>query len=227
VAVAALREREVDLESLRRAAERVAPVTLAGERSLPVLEALAPLLPGGLRRGVTATVDAAAGPGATALALALGAGASAAGSWVAAVGLPALGWQAASELGVAPERLLVVADPPRDSVATVVAALLDGVDVVYVHAGAVSAPDARRLVARAREREVVLVPVAGRGGRPGGSTWPLGADVRLSVAEPEWQWDGRLVARRVRVTVSGKGVYARERSAALWLPDSSGRVSPA
>lgn len=218
MAVAAvLREREPDLEALRRAAERVAPVTLAGERSLPVLDALAPLLPGGLRRGVTATVDA--GPGSTALALALGAGASQAGSWAAAVGLPSLGWQAAAELGIAPERLLVVASPPRESVATVVAALLDGVDVVYLHAGSVGAPDARRLVARAREREVVLVPV--------GARWPLPADVRLSVAQPEWHWDGRLVARRVRVTVSGKGVYARERHASLWLPDESGRVTPA
>jgi len=216
MAVAVLREREPDLEALHRAAELAKPVTLAGERSLPVLDALAPLLPGGLRRGVTATVDA--GPGATALALALGAGASAAGSWVAAVGLPSLGWQAAAELGVAPERLLVVASPPAASIATVVAALLDGVDVVYVRAGAVCAPDARRLVARARERESVLVPI--------GAGWPLRADVRVSVSSPSWTWDGRLVARRVRVTVSGKGVYARERHASLWLPDERGGVSP-
>jgi hypothetical protein len=75
------------------------------------------------------------------------------------------------------------------------------------------------LVARAREREAVLVPL--------GTRWPLGADVRLSVSAPEWQLDGRLVARRVRVTASGKGVYARERHASLWLPDESGGVSPA
>jgi hypothetical protein len=144
---------------------------------------------------------------------------------VAAVGLPSLGLLAATELGIAPERLLVVPEVPAASVATVVAALLDGVDVVYVRAGSVTAPDARRLVARARERESVLVPVGARGGRSGGSAWPLGADVRLEVSGAEWQLDGRLVARRVQVSVSGKGVYARERRAALWLPDETGGVS--
>jgi hypothetical protein len=218
--VAVLREREPDLEALRRAAQHAAPVTLAGERSLPVLEALASLLPAGIRRGATVTVDGAAGVGATSLALALGAEASRAGSWTAIVGMPRLGLLAATELGIAPERLLVVADPPSASVATVVAALLDAVDVVYVGAS-VAPPDARRLVARARERETVLVPL---------SRWPLGADVRLSVAAPEWfgltgRGAGRLAARRVRVTASGKGVYARERHASLWLPDETGAVS--
>jgi hypothetical protein len=216
--VAALREREPDLEALRRAAELARPTTLAGERSLPVLDALEPLLPAGLRRGVTATADG--GPGSTTLALALGAGASAAGSWVAFVGLPSLGLLTATEVGIAPERVLVVADPPASSIATVVAALVDSVDVVYVRAGAVTQPDARRLVARAREREAVLVPI-------GAGRWPIGADVRLSVHDPEWRWDGRLVARRVHVTASGKGVYARERRAQLWLPDETGAVSVA
>jgi hypothetical protein len=203
-----------DVEALRRAAELAKPVTLAGERSLPVLDALEPLLPEGIRRGATASVDG--GPGATALALALGAAASQAGSWVGLVGAPSLGLLAATELGLAPERLLVVDDPPERSVASVVAALLDAVDVVYVRAPNLAASDARRLLARAREREAVLVPL----GR-----WALGADVRLTVASPEWHWNGRLVARRVQVTASGKGVYARERRAALWLPDETGAVS--
>jgi hypothetical protein len=218
--VAVLREREPDLEALRRAAEHAKPVTLAGERSLPVLEALGGLLPAGIRRGATVTVEGVRGAGTTSLALALGAEASRAGSWTAIVGVPSLGLCAATELGLAPERVLVVADPPAASVATVVAALLDAVDVVYVGAS-VAQPDARRLVARARERETVLVPL---------SRWPLGADVRLSVAAPEWfgltgRGAGRLVARRVRVTASGKGVYARERHASLWLPDETGAVS--
>jgi hypothetical protein len=219
VALAAVQEQVVerhrDLDALRRAAEAARPVTLAGERSLPVLDALGSLLPDGLRRGITAVVDG--GPGSTALALALGAGASRAGSWVGVVGAPSLGLLAASELGLAPERLLVVADPPAASVATVVAALLDTVDVVYIGAS-VAAPDARRLLARARERESLLIPLA---------RWPLAADVRLSVTDPEWELDGRLVARRVTVTASGKGVYARERTTQLWLPDATGAVSPA
>lgn len=212
---AVLREREADLDALRRAADRAKPVSLAGERALPVLDALAPLLPAGLRRGVTATVEG--GPGSTSLALALGAGASAEGSWVGMVGVPSVGLLAATELGIAPERLLVVAGPPAASVPTVVAALVDAVDVVYLRAAAVGAPDARRLVARARERETVLVPL--------GARWPLGADVRLAVSQPAWRLDGRLVARHVRVTASGKGVYGRERHASLWLPDETGGVS--
>ena len=215
MALAVLREeREVDLDALRRAAEHAKPVTLAGERSLPVLGALEPLLPVGLRRGATATADG--GPGSTSLALALGAAASQAGSWVGVVGAPKLGLLAAAELGLAPERVLVVPEVPAASVATAVAALLDAVDVVYV-GGTVAVADARRLVARAREREAVLIPL--------GSRWPLGADVRLTVADPEWCWNGRLAARRVHVTASGRGVYARERRASLWLPDESGAVA--
>jgi hypothetical protein len=208
-----------DVEALQRASTLARPVTLAGERSLSVLDALAPLLPEGIRRGATVTVDG--GPGTTSLALALGAAASQAGSWVGMVGAPSTGLLAAAELGIAPARLLVVADPPERSVATVVAALLDAVDVVYVRAPNLTASDARRLLARAREREVVLVPL----GR-----WPLSADVRLAITSPEWFGlagcgAGRLVARRVQVTASGKGVYARERRASLWLPDESGAVA--
>jgi hypothetical protein len=208
-----------DVDALRRAAALATPVTLAGERSLPVLDALEPLLPAGIRRGVVASVDG--GPGATSLALALGAAASREGSWTALVGAPSVGLLTASEVGLAMERLLVVADPPERSIATVVAALLDTVDVVYVRAPNLAAPDARRLVARAREREAVLIPL----GR-----WPLAADVRLSVSSPEWSGlagcgAGRLTARRVQVVASGKGTYARERRAALWLPDENGAVS--
>lgn len=212
---------EADLDALRRAAEQAKPVSLAGERSLPVLGALESLLPAGIRRGAVATVDG--GPGSTSLALALGAAASQAGSWVGVVGAPRLGLLAAAELGLAPERVLVVPEVPAASVTTAVAALLDAVDVVYV-GGRIADGDARRLVARAREREAVLIPLGARGGGSGGS-WPLGADVRLTVADPEWCWDGRLSARRVQVTASGRGVYARERRAALWLPDESGSVA--
>src|SRR5207302_7365787 len=77
------------------------PVSLARERTLPVLPALAELLPeGGLRRGSTVTVLGDA----TSLALALLAGPSQAGSWCAAVGLPSLGLVAAAEVGIVLER---------------------------------------------------------------------------------------------------------------------------
>src|SRR5438876_7745980 len=139
------------------------PVSLAGERILPVLPALEGLLPeGGLRRGSTVAVsgdaprasrsEAEARPGGTSLALALLAGPSQAGSWCAAVGLPSLGLVAAAEVGVVLERFPLVARPGEEWPA-VVAALVDAVDVVLVclprH---VRTGDARRLVAKTRDR---------------------------------------------------------------------------
>ncbi|HUP68959.1 MAG TPA: hypothetical protein VM142_03995 [Acidimicrobiales bacterium] len=216
---------------------------LAGERLLPVAPALESLFPrGGLRRGSTVAVT-----GSTSLALAVLAGPSAAGSWCAAVGLPALGLVAAAEMGVVLDRLAMVPAPGPDWPA-VVAALLDALDVVMVGVGGgqrVRPADARRLVARARERGAVLLVVGG---------WD-GAEVRLSVADPVsgqsgqsgqsgesgqpgqpgpgCQWvgleagHGHLRARRVEVVAEGRGVSSRPRRHRLWLPAEGGGVEPA
>ncbi len=222
-----------DVEALHQAGEWARPVTLVSEQLLPVLSSLEPLLPdGGLRRGSTVTVDGA--PGATTLALALGAAASASGSWVAAVGLPALGLSAAAELGVALERMVVVTSPPAQAWATVVAALIDSVELVWVGLPRrVAAGDARRLAARARERGSVLVPLAARGAtatwRARGAAWPEPADIRLVVSSTTWaglggSGAGRLEARRVEVVATGRGAASRERRVPLWLPGPDGRV---
>src|SRR6266571_2529849 len=131
-------------------AQRVRPVTLAGEQLLPVPRALEPLLPDrGLRRGGTVAVD-----GSLALALALVAGASAAGSWVVAVGLPDLGVVAAAEAGIVLERLALVPKAGPAAWGAVVAALLDAIDVVLVRPRArLSAAVARRLAATASQWE--------------------------------------------------------------------------
>lgn len=205
-------------------AERVRPVTLTRERRLPVLPALELLLPGGgLRRGATLSVGAVAGVGgATSLALALVAQASQVGSWVAAVGLPSLGLVAADELGVALERLVLVAAPERDAWGGVVAALIDGFDLVIVHAGrrGVRPADARRLVARARERGVVLVQL--------GIGWPDGADLALQITQARWEGledgHGHLQARKVRIARGGRGEATQPRHLDLWLPGTSGQV---
>lgn len=215
-------------EALERVRRRTTPVVLARERALPVLDALAPLLPDGLRRGSVVAVGGRAG--ATTLALGLTVAASAEGSWTAIVGAPALGLATALELGLAPERLLVVPEPPRESWGTVVAALIDAVDLVVVAAPRVAPGEARRLTARAREREAVLVALPrgdGRGGREHG--WPPGADVRLTVGRSTWSGAdgggaGRLVARRAEVVAGGRGAAARERRATLWLPDPTGTL---
>lgn len=222
-------------EALQRAGDLARPVVLAGEQLLPVLGPLEPLFPErGLRRGSTVSVEG--GPGATSLALALGAAASAGGSWVAGVGLPSLGLLAAAELGVPLERMVVVSAPPPQSWATVVAALLDAVDLVWAGLPRrVAAGDARRLAARARERGSVLVPLVHRGpgsgtAGPGGS-WPAPAEVRLTVASSSWTGPGgagagRLEARRVEVLATGRGAAARERRVPLWLPGPDGAVAP-
>src|SRR5215211_3197775 len=190
---------------------------LADERLLPVVPALAPLLPNqGLRRGSTVAVDRSA-----ALALALVAGASAAGFWVAAVGLPDLGILAAAETGVALERLALVPSPGPRAWPTVVAALLDAIDVVLVRSPPGLPPaQARRLAARARERGAVLVPLG---------PWSEPADLRLAVTASAWlglgQGHGHLRARKAEVTIAGRGPAARERRFLLWLPSPDGTIT--
>jgi hypothetical protein len=129
------------------------------------------------------------------------------------------------------ERLVLVADPGRDQGQgertgwpSVVAALVDGFDVVLVGAetGArLRAADARRLVARVRERGTVLVGV---GAELPGERSPL----RLTVAAASWSglgegW-GHLRGRRVTVEATGRGGAARARQAELWLPAPAGGV---
>lgn len=211
-------------------AGRTAPVVLAGERVLPVQEALAPLLAeGGLRRGSVLMVGAGpgfAGAGATSLALALLAGPSAAGSWCAVVGeVPSLGVAAAAEVGVALERFPLVAVPAaaRPGVwASVVATLLDAFDVVLAWPPPhLRAAEARRLVARTRERSSVLVLGAGPG------RWPERCEVSLMVAGSEWVGLGRghgmLAGRRLEVVATGPRAAARERRVRLWLPPPPSR----
>ena len=222
-------------ERLREVAGRAQPMVLAGERLLPVLPALVGLLPdGGLRRGTVVGVGSAraarptgaaratgavgAASGTTSLALALLAGPSAAGSWCAAVGLPSLGLVAASEAGIALERFPLVASPPPQEWATVVAALLDSLDVVLAWSPPHLRPgEARRLASRARERSAVLV-VGGR--------WPEETELRLGVASSEWvglgRGHGRLTGRRAEVVTTGRRAATRERRAWLWLPGPEG-----
>src|SRR3954451_10084986 len=102
-------------------------------RVLPVAPELSGLVPSrGLRRGgpvAVATGREAPASGGTSLLLALLAEASRSGSWCAVVGVPSLGAIAAAESGIALDRLPLVPDPATEW-ATVVAALIDGVDVV-------------------------------------------------------------------------------------------------
>lgn len=182
---------------------------------LPVLGPLTPLLPGGgLRRGSVVAVH-----GSTALLLTLLAAASGAGSWAGVVGLPGLGVLAAAEAGVAVRRLALVPRPGADP-AALVAALLDGLDLVVL-AGSDRLPAGvrRSLAARARQRGAVLLPV---------DRWP-GADVVLSCSGAVWRGPegghGRLRSREVTVRATGRGAAARVREVRLLLPGSDGAVA--
>ncbi len=209
-------------------AELIRPASRTAEdgvhRVLPVVPELSGLLPGrGLRRGSTVAVSPAPASGGTSLMLALLAATSRAGSWCAVVGVPALGALAAAELGIALDRLVLVPNPGPEW-PTVVAALIDGVDVVVVAVpGLVAAPVAGRLAARARQRGSVLVPYG---------QWD-GADVSLRVVRGRWEGlgagRGRLRRRLLTVAARGRGAAARPREATVWLPAPVGgrRAVPA
>lgn len=208
-------EREHRAHSIERAIG-AKPEVLAHQRLLPVVPAIAELLPdGGLRRGSTVAVV-----GSTSLLLALAAGASAAGSWCAVVGEPDLGLVAASELGVALERFPLIAASGRAWTRTV-AAVLEACDVVLARPSkGVPGAEAHRLSAVARERGAVLVLST--------TTWPGRTDLRLEAVGSGWvgveRGHGRLRARRLVVEVTGRGAASVLRRHALWLPAVDGRI---
>ncbi len=204
---------------------KIKPVTLAGQRTVPVPEPLAPLFPwGGLPRGVDVVVK---GPGSWSLAMAMWAEALGAEGWLAIVGVPDLHLVAAAELGVRLDRVLVVETPGTSQWATVVAALLEAVDIVAVAPNAkVARRDARRLVARAREQESLLFHL------DGGVQWPEAADVVLATSGTSdgLGWDGLglghgyLRERVVTVEGSGRRAHARTRSVTVTMPGPDGRL---
>jgi hypothetical protein len=184
---------------------------------------LSTLLPNGLRRGSTVSVS-----GSVSLLFALLGAASAHGAWCALVGFPRISAEAAGEYGVDLTRLALVPSP-GEGWTTAVGALLDAVDIVAARPpGGRGLPpgDIRRLAARARSKDAVLVPyVTGTE-----AAWP-GAEVRLQAHDATWTGigagDGRLRARQVEVTVSGRGQAARTHTTSLWLPADGGGIEPA
>lgn len=174
---------------------------------LPVSTSLAHLLPeGALHRGGTLVVT-----GSTSLLLALVARASQEGSWVAVVGLPGVGVLAAQQAGVDLDRLALVPCPGPDA-PTVLAALIDGVDLVIVGAAALADSDRRRLMARARERGTVLLSTL---------SW-TGAHLVLTAEPAGWTGlglgHGHLRSHRLTVTRSGRGSAGRLVQADVVLP---------
>jgi hypothetical protein len=183
---------------------------------VPVPSALEPVLGAGLRRGSVVSV---AGLAAGSLGLALMAGASSAGGWCAAVGVPELGVAAAVGMGVDPARLVLV-DEPGHRWPEVVAALLEGVEVVLLRPDGPPSPTVvRRLTALARRHGSVLVAAG---------AWE-GAQLRLRAGEASWagvgDGHGHLRGRRALVHAEGRGAAGPGRRAWVWLPDHNGTVT--
>jgi hypothetical protein len=182
------------------------------DRVIEMPSPLRDLLPGGgLPRGSTVTVR-----GSTSLLLAMLGAATRAGCWCAVVGMLHLGLVAAAELGADLNRLALVPEPGSDW-PQVVAALLDGIDIVVV-APSEATPTAlaRRLTARARHRGTILVPTR---------EWPAaGLDVEADHGTWHGLGDGRgrLRCRTVNVVVRGRGAAERPRQAPMWLPPLTG-----
>ncbi len=201
-------------DALAAVARQVAPVTLAGDRRLSVPERCAELVGGPLPRGSVVTVRGAPGLGATSIGLAIAAAATAAGEWAAVVDPDAsIGGLAAVEAGVELARCGIVRRVPADRWPTVVGALLDGVLVVVAAVPPrLSLGDARRLQARARERQSVLVALESVPGTRTGA-WPADATRRIAVDAVEWRGlergSGLLGARVVSAHVAGKGAPPR------------------
>ncbi len=215
--------RDVPRQPLAALSERVGPGALAHERTLAVVPALEALLPAGLRRGSVVITD---GVAATSLALALAAGPSAAGAWLGVVGMPSLGVLAAAELGVAVERLFLVAAPPVEQWAEIVAAVIDGAEVVMATPPpGLRAAAARRVQARLVSRGAVLLLA---GGEQIGGFQP---DLRFATTRAEWEGiergAGRLRARRVRVAVGGRRAGGRFVTHELFLPAPFGGIEVA
>lgn len=218
------------LSSLRN---RIAPTTSAARRTLPVQEALTPLLPAGLPRGTTVTTS---GDAARSFAFALTVAAGQAGSWCAVLGLDGPGWRAAAELGVATDRAVHVdLTGPTVRPADAVAAALDGFDLVLVGSRVrLGGEVERRLAARARERGAVLIGVHDTGWdtphRRGDGPFATLADLRATTRSEGWEGlgagTGRLAGRRVAVVVEGRRLPGRRRRASLWLPGPDGAVTP-
>jgi hypothetical protein len=180
-------------------------------RAVPTHPAFAELLPrGGLREGTA--IEAL---GSTALVMALLATPSASGRWVAVVGMPEFGVEAADRFGIALDRLVLV-PRPGDRWVTVLAALAEVIPVIAVRpAGRLAPAEAARVMARVRERGTTLV-VAG--------DWP-GSDARIRVEAGEWhgidRGHGLIEAREVVVSAEGRG-HERRRRSRMRLPDRSG-----
>ena len=185
--------------------DKVAPISLARERTLPLSPDLSGFFPeGGLVRGRSVHCT---GPSATSLALSLVAPAVAEGCWMALIDLPTIGLDAAGEYGIPLERIVHVdtlAGGETHRWADVVAAAADGFDVLMVRVPAgVPSTVMRKVTTRVQQRGVVIVVL----GDPGSMV----CDAELGVDSSAWHGvaagTGHLRHRTITVRSGGRRMH--------------------
>jgi hypothetical protein len=208
--------------------ERLRPSILARDELTPVLGAFYGAFgSAGIRQGSTVVIESAGPAGATSVALALLAAATTAGRWCAVVGLSSVGLVAATELGLCLDRLAIVPEPSSRP-AKVLAALLEGCDIVLVAGWAYpNLGETRRLAALARERRSILLPLRVGPSGPLGR-WPEPPDVALRVVGSRpvgiGQGEGRLSSRLVEIETTRRRASPRTVLHTIWLPSPDGSV---
>lgn len=214
--------------------ERVKPVTLARERTLPVAAPFDRLLPDeGMVRG---RVLSCRGVADTSLAFGLIRDALVEGAWGALVDVATFGADAASEFGIPLERIVRIetgaADAERvagvGAVASwidVMGAAVDGFDVVVTTVpaelrGARSPAAVRKLATRVQQKGAVVVVL--------GESGALSSDLVMSTERAEWigvgQGAGHLRSRVVHVVAGGRRLPV-SRKVSLLVDATSGRVA--
>lgn len=205
-------------------ARTLSTASLTAERTLALHDALGTLFPdGGLVRGRSVVC---AGVTATSVALALTAAAVRAGGWLAVVGVPWLGVEAAAELGVPLERLVRVDPDPSDRHrrpavwAELMASVLDGFELVVTRVPSTAgAGMVRKVQQRMQARGAVVITVGDQ------AAWS--GDVRVRARRACWEGvadgHGFLRARRVELESSGRRM-PRARAVDLWLPGPTAAI---
>lgn len=180
-------------------------------RAVPTLAACAGFLPDGtLREGTILEAN-----GSLRLLMSLLAGASQAGRWIAVVGVPEFGVEAAASFGIALDRLVLVPRPGPHWF-TVVSTLAEVVSVISVRpTSRVSGGERARLEARLRDRSASVI-VAGE--------W-AGADVSLRASPHAWSGLGAgyglLDATEIDIEARGRGAFVVPRHAGLRFVDGA------
>ncbi|MFK7917790.1 MAG: hypothetical protein AB8G14_06910 [Ilumatobacter sp.] len=204
--------------------ERVKPVVMARERTLPVAAPFAQVLPDdGLVRG---RVMSCHGVADTSLAFGLIREALIGGAWAAVVDVSTFGADAASEFGIPLERVVRVetgVDAAERSAGVgndaawidVMGAAVDGFDMVVTRVpaglrGERRPAAVRKLIARIQQQGAVVVAL--------GETGALSSDIVLTTDSTSWEGlgdgSGHLRARTIDVVASGRRLPA-PRSASI------------